>query len=91
MKNGNTFITEGVSGRMFEVTPQGEIVWEYLSPFRGEIRKPNGDPHPVKPFVYTLFRSTFIPADHPALAGRDLAPLDPQPTAFVLPPPPPEQ
>ena len=30
--NGNTFITEGMPGRLFEVTPEGEIVWEYITP-----------------------------------------------------------
>ncbi len=33
LPNGNTFITEGMNGRMFEVTPAGEIVWEYVSPY----------------------------------------------------------
>jgi hypothetical protein len=31
--NGNTLITEGAGGRLFEVTPGYEIVWEYVSPF----------------------------------------------------------
>ena len=31
--NGNTFITEGADGRLFEVTPEGAIVWEYVSPY----------------------------------------------------------
>jgi hypothetical protein len=31
--NGNTMITEGADGRLFEVTPAGEIVWEYVSPY----------------------------------------------------------
>lgn len=29
LPNGNTLITEGNDGRVFEVTPVGEIVWEY--------------------------------------------------------------
>ncbi len=33
LPNGNTLITEGESGRLFEVTPQWETVWEYVSPF----------------------------------------------------------
>ncbi|GAX59207.1 hypothetical protein SCALIN_C01_0138 [Candidatus Scalindua japonica] len=33
LPNSNTLITEGVRGRVFEVTPQGEIVWEFISPF----------------------------------------------------------
>ncbi len=31
--NGNTFIDEGQSGRFFQVTPAGEIVWEYVNPY----------------------------------------------------------
>jgi hypothetical protein len=69
------------------VTPDGEIVWEYLNQHRGEIRKANGDPFDIMPFTYWGFRSTFIAADHPGLAGRELLPLDPQPEAFKLPPP----
>ena len=30
--NGNTLITEGMFGRMFQVTPEGEVVWEYINP-----------------------------------------------------------
>ena len=30
--NGNTLITEGMFGRMFQVTPAGEVVWEYVNP-----------------------------------------------------------
>jgi hypothetical protein len=36
LPNGNTMITEGADGRMFEVTPKYEIVWEYVSPFFGK-------------------------------------------------------
>lgn len=32
LPNGNTLICEGLAGRIFEVTPQREIVWEYVSP-----------------------------------------------------------
>jgi len=30
--NGNTFIAESNTGRLFEVTPEGEIVWQFLTP-----------------------------------------------------------
>lgn len=86
LRNGNTFITEGPKGHTFEVTPDGEIVWDYFGQYRGEIRKPNGDPVPPMPLTYLAFRSTFIPADHPGLRGRELKPLEPQPTTFKLPP-----
>jgi hypothetical protein len=33
LPNGNTLIDEGMNGRFFQVTPKGEIVWEYVSPY----------------------------------------------------------
>jgi hypothetical protein len=38
LPNGNTLITEGASGRLFEVTPEHETVWEYVSPWMVESR-----------------------------------------------------
>ncbi len=35
LPNGNTLITESEGGRLLEVTPGGQIVWEYLNPVRG--------------------------------------------------------
>lgn len=32
LANGNTLICEGSWGRIFEVTTEGEIVWEYITP-----------------------------------------------------------
>jgi hypothetical protein len=32
LANGNTLITAGAGGRLFEVTPAGAIVWEYMFP-----------------------------------------------------------
>ena len=36
LANGNTFICEGTTGRFMEITPDGEIVWEYLYPQLGD-------------------------------------------------------
>lgn len=36
LPNGNTLITEGCFGRLFEVTSEGEVVWEYINPHFGE-------------------------------------------------------
>jgi hypothetical protein len=33
LPNGNTLITEGATGRLFEVTTKHEVVWEYISPW----------------------------------------------------------
>lgn len=35
LPNGNTLIDEGIDGRFFQVTPEGKIVWEYVSPYLG--------------------------------------------------------
>ncbi len=39
LDNGNTLITETQRGRLLEVTPSGEIVWEYLNPARATTDK----------------------------------------------------
>lgn len=39
--NGNTLITEGSGGRIVEVTPEHEIVWEYISPYWGKMMQIN--------------------------------------------------
>ena len=33
LPNGNTLITEGCTGRLFEVTRDGDVVWEYISSY----------------------------------------------------------
>lgn len=35
LPNGNTLITEGNSGRIFEITVEFQTVWEYISPYYG--------------------------------------------------------
>jgi Arylsulfotransferase (ASST) len=64
MANGNTFITSGPQGRFFEVTSQGEIVWEYWSPYSGSGSGagPNGSANP-----FSVFRATRVPANHPGI------------------------
>jgi hypothetical protein len=37
LPNGNTLINEGQFGRLFEVTPESEVVWEYVNPFFGPV------------------------------------------------------
>lgn len=33
LPNGNTLVCEGMKKRLFEVAPDGEVVWEFTSPF----------------------------------------------------------
>lgn len=34
LENGNTLVTESTAGRAFELTPGGEVVWSWSSPYR---------------------------------------------------------
>lgn len=44
LDNGNTLIVESLAGRLIEVTPEGEIVWEFVNPVRGGMK---GDRIPI--------------------------------------------
>ena len=63
------FITSGAQGRFFEVTPDGDIVWDYWNPYSGTLE---GNPV-TRNTPYGVFRATKLSPDHPALAGRNLA------------------
>jgi hypothetical protein len=39
LPNGNTLINEGWFGRLFEVTRDGDVVWEYVNPYFGARQK----------------------------------------------------
>lgn len=41
LPNGNTLITEGADGRLFEVTSEHELIWEYISPYYGKNKNQN--------------------------------------------------
>jgi len=84
LANGNTLICSGTGGQLFEVTRAGDVIWEYRNPFWGDVRNVDGSlPQPrIDERPFSVFRATRIPADHPALAGRELRPLDPQPAWF---------
>ena len=41
LPNGNTLITEGSDGRIFEVTVDHEIVWEYINPYKDDNEGPS--------------------------------------------------
>jgi hypothetical protein len=66
LPNGNTFIDEGMNGRFFQVTPAGEIVWEYVSPYFGNSLSAGGSTissnavYRAQPVPYD-----WVPADTP--------------------------
>ncbi len=70
LPNGNTLICESELGRIFEVTYDGELVWEYSSPFMAwkwcDVDQ--------KIYGGKMFRAHYYPRDYPGLQGKDLDP-----------------
>lgn len=62
LPNGNTLACEGSSGRLFEVTRGGEMVWEYVNPFVCTYRDDKKSPRILKARRYA--------PSHPGLAAR---------------------
>ena len=67
LPNGNTLICEGAHGRIFEVTRNKELVWEYINPFFFPDARSGGTNN-------STFRAHRYGPDHPALQGKDLDP-----------------
>ena len=63
--NGNTLINETDKGRAFEVTPNCEIVWEYVNPRNS---------HFEGKFANMIWRFHRYSPDYPGLKGKDLDP-----------------
>ncbi|HAA95986.1 MAG: aryl sulfotransferase [SAR202 cluster bacterium] len=72
LPNGNTLICEGAPGRIFEVTPTKEIVWEYINPFTAKGGLHAGGT--TSGYANSVFRAHRYGPDHPALQGKDLDP-----------------
>jgi len=54
LPNGNTLSCEGNFGRLFEVTPEGAVVWEYVNPY---FAPPAGPPDaPAQNSVFRAYR-----------------------------------
>lgn len=77
LPNGNTLITNGAVGQLQEVTPDHEIVWEYISPYYNQNGKYN--------LVYRAYR---VPYDYvPQLKKPDeKAVIPPDNTTFQIKP-----
>jgi len=59
-------------GHLFEVTPEGDVVWEYVNPAtRDGTVETLGDGLPMSNAVFRAYR---YGPEHPALKGRDLSP-----------------
>jgi len=61
-------------GHIFEVTSEGELVWEYINPVTKDgVLEVIPDNYPMK---NSIFRVNRYGPDYPALIGKDLTPKD---------------
>jgi len=88
LPNGNTLIASGRQGYAFELTPDEEIVWEYVNPMQGGNPVEQGTIIPEG--ANQFFRFNRYSKNYPAFDGRDLTPtgyleLLPDPDFCALP------
>ena len=83
LPNGNTLICEGMSGNVFQVTPNGKLVWQYVYPIDGDTPLKQGEEASMltQSREYALlknavYRAYWYPPDHPGLRKYDLTPSD---------------
>ena len=83
LPNGNTLIVHGMRGTIFEVTPAGKTVWEYVNPhlrdadapmYQGDLMPVDARPIPGPVWQNRVSRALRYPADYPGLQGLDLTP-----------------
>lgn len=71
LPNGNTLISETAGGRIFEVTANGRIVWEFLNPVRAE-HPDNGKPIvPIVSWAQRIAPESLEPSFQEKLAFGD--------------------
>jgi hypothetical protein len=75
LANGNTLICSGKNGRFFEITPENNIVWEYINPETDVGPVEQGEQ--IGSGMNSVFRCYRYAADYPGLSGRDLSPGGP--------------
>ena len=77
LPNGNTLICAGVHGTLFEVTPDGETVWEYVNAVSesGPLKQGDAVPNCSRGHALTaIFKVRRYAPDYPGLKGKDLSP-----------------
>ena len=79
LPNGNTLVCPGAHGHIFEVTEDGDIVWEYINP----VGDRTGDEHGIYGVMNdrdggqfnSIFKCHRYSPDFAGLRGRDLTPM----------------
>ena len=72
LPNGNTLVCHSTFGRIFEVTPEKEIVWEFTNPFYGTYPDPGR--REMYGFNRLVYRAWRYGLDYEGLQGKTLDP-----------------
>lgn len=86
LPGGNFFVCEGTSGHFFEVTLDGEVVWDYINPVSASS---GPQTQTTNPSSNSTFRATRYPAGYAAFENKDLTPgapieLNPLPSDCII-------
>ncbi len=84
LPNGNTLICEGMQGNVFQVTPDGKTVWQYVYPMDIDTPLKQGEKagilHTLSKgdviFNNAVYRAYWYAPDYPGLQKHDLTPGD---------------
>ncbi len=78
LENGNTLVTYGTRGTLYEVSPSGMIVWTYINPITGQGSLTQGDEIPDGNRAGTtanqVFKSHRYPVDFEGFSDKDMTP-----------------
>ena len=78
LPSGNTFVTAGPQGRLFEVTAEGEVVWDFYNPHKAELKRTDGTglwggDGSSDRMALAVWRAQKLEPDHPGLAQLEKA------------------
>ena len=80
LPNGNTLVTYGTKGTLYEVDLNGEIVWKYINPITNQGTLTQGDEVPAGNNAGTTANAVFkvrrYAEDFSAFIGKDMTPTD---------------
>ena len=74
LPNGNTLITDGSAGKIYEVTQDNQVVWYYVSPLVHGHGVLTGRETPAIPAAVWIYRTYKYATDHPGIQALSLKP-----------------
>jgi hypothetical protein len=71
-ENGNILICSGNNGAVYEITNEGQLVWQYINP----VSQLGSTPQGIDPILNDIFRALRYTPDFQAFESRELTPGD---------------